>query len=113
MKMAALSLLLALGVTAAATMWLTLSKNEQPALIGTQDKCRIFTLGEGKPEPDQAGRVKKMLADEEVDCTQTDRDIYYMEARPANNLLKVSFMAACAKNSDMSYTNCNNFKQVE
>lgn len=95
------------------TTWLTLSKNEQPALIGTQDKCRIFTLGEGKPEPDQAGRVKKMLADEEVDCTQTDRDIYYMEARPANNLLKVSFMAACAKNSDMSYTNCNNFKQVE
>lgn len=113
MKMAALSLLLALGVTAAATTWLTLSKNEQPALIGTQDKCRIFTLGEWKPEPDQAGRVKKMLADEEVDCTQTDRDIYYMEARPANNLLKVSFMAACAKNSDMSYTNCNNFKQVE
>lgn len=54
-----------------------------------------------------------MLADEGIDCTQTDRDIYYMEARPANNLLKISFMAACNKNSDMSYTNCNNFKQVE
>lgn len=112
-KIAALSLLLILGVTAAMAAWVTLSWNEQPSLIGTQDKCHIYTLDEGKPEPDQAGRARKMLADEGIDCTQTDRDIYYMEARPANNLLKISFMAACNKNSDMSYTNCNNFKQVE
>ncbi|WP_439090261.1 winged helix-turn-helix domain-containing protein [Serratia bockelmannii] len=112
-KRAALFLLLVLSVTAVITAWVTLSENEQPSLIGTQDKCRIYTLDKGKPGSEQAGRARKMLADEGIDCTQTDRDIYYMEARPANYLLKVSFMAACVKNSDMSYTNCNNFKQVK
>nr|WP_315290291.1 winged helix-turn-helix domain-containing protein [Serratia proteamaculans] len=106
------SIFIILVVTSAAAVWVSLSKNEHPALIGIQDKCHIYTLDERKHEPEQASRAKKMLIDEGIDCAQTNRDIYYMEARSSNNLLKVYFMAAC-KNNNMSYTNCSNFKRVE
>ncbi|WP_196062173.1 MULTISPECIES: winged helix-turn-helix domain-containing protein [unclassified Serratia (in: enterobacteria)] len=113
LKIPALSLLFVLCVTAAAAAWMTLSKNEQPALIGIQDKCHIYTLNEGKHEPVQSDRARKMLTDEGIDCTQTDLDIYYMEARPTNEFHKIYFLSVCTKNSDMNYKNCNNFKQVE
>lgn len=113
MKILALSLLFVLCVTAAAAAWVTLSKNEQPALIGILDKCHIYTLNEGKHDPVQSEHARKMLANEGIDCAQTDLDIYYMEARPTNEFLKVHFMSVCTKNNDTNYKNCNNFKQVE
>ncbi|HHQ4314533.1 TPA: winged helix-turn-helix domain-containing protein, partial [Serratia fonticola] len=112
MKIPTLSLLFVLCVTAA-TAWVTLSKNEQSAPLGNLDKCHIYSLNEDKHEPAQSDRARKMLADEGIDCTQTDLDIYYMDARPTNEFYKVYFMSVCTKNSDMSYKNCNNFKQVE
>ncbi|HEJ9055888.1 TPA: winged helix-turn-helix domain-containing protein [Serratia fonticola] len=113
LKIPALSLLFILCATAAAVAWMTLSKNEQPALIGIQDKCHIYTLNEGKHDPVQSDRARKMLADEGIDCGQGGLDIYYMEARPTNELLKINFMSVCTKNNDNSYKTCNNFKQVE
>lgn len=113
MKIPTLFLLFVLCVTAAAAAWVTLSKNEQSAPIGILDKCHIYSLNEDKHEPAQSDRARKMLADEGIDCTQTDLDIYYMDARPTNEFHKVYFMSVCTKNSDMRYKNCNNFKQVE
>lgn len=113
MKIPALSLLFFLCVTAVTAAWVTLSKNEQPTFIGSQDKCHIYTLNEGKREPAQSERARKMLVNEGIDCAQTDLDIYYMEARPANEFLKVYLMSVCTKNNDTSYKNCNNFKEVE
>ncbi|MGF6188952.1 winged helix-turn-helix domain-containing protein [Serratia sp. 2723] len=112
MKIPALFLLVVLCVTAVAA-WMILSKNEQPELIGIQDKCHIYILNEGKHEPVQSDRARKMLADEGIDCSRTDLDIYYMEARPSNEFLKVYFISACTKNNDTNYKSCNNFKQVE
>lgn len=113
MKRPALSLLIILCVTAVITAWVMLSKNEQPELIGILNKCDIYTLNEGKHDPIQSDRARKMLADEGVDCGQIELDIYYMETRPTNEFLKINFMSVCTKNNDNSYKNCNNFKQVE
>ncbi len=113
MIMPVLSLFLVLLITAGTAVWMMLYKNEEPALIGVQNKCRIYTLDEGKHDPQRSQRAQRMLLEERVDCTLTNRDIFYMEARPANHLLKIYFMAACEKNNDMGYTNCNNFKRVE
>lgn len=113
MKMPALCLILALIIISGTAVWMMQYENGQTALIGIQDKCRIYTLDEAKHDPQQFQRIQQMLIEEKIDCTLTSRDIYYMEARPDNNLLKVYFMAACVKNPDMSYTSCNNFKRVE
>jgi DNA-binding winged helix-turn-helix (wHTH) protein len=109
----ALSLLLVLLVTAAVMAWMMLRQNNQVLLIGIQDKCDIYGLDESKHESAQSGRALMMLADAGIDCTQVDRDIYYMEVRPANNRLKAQLLAACTKNRDTSYKNCTSFKRVE
>ncbi|WP_048797042.1 MULTISPECIES: winged helix-turn-helix domain-containing protein [Serratia] len=113
MNVRVLPFLLVLSVTAAVFAWSILNTHEQRALIGIQAKCRIYTLDEGKEEPGQLEYVRKMLTEEAIDCSQTNIDIYYMETRPANELLKVHFMAACTKSNDMGYTKCDNFKQVK
>ncbi|MDY7605647.1 winged helix-turn-helix domain-containing protein [Serratia marcescens] len=113
MQIPVLSLFLFLIITTGTAVWMVLHKNEKFELIGLQNKCHFYTLDEAKHAPQQFQRAQRMLGEEGIDCTQAERDIYYMEARPTNNLLKIYFMAACVKNSDISYTNCNNFKRVE
>lgn len=113
MKTSVLFLLLVLFITAAAVAWMMLQKHDQIVLIGIQDKCHIYGLDEGKSVPAQSGRALAMLAEEGIDCTQSDRDIYYMESRPDNHRLKAYLMAVCTKDSETHYKNCNNFKRVE
>lgn len=103
------SALLAVAVTTV----FTFHRGEKLALMGIQDKCKIYAVDEEIHDTEQPARARKMLADEGIDCKQTDRDIYYIETRQDNELLKVTFMAACTRNSDMSYKSCNNYKQVE
>lgn len=104
-----ISVLLAVAVTTV----FTFHTGEKLALMGIQDKCNIYAADEEMHDTEQPARARKMLADEGIDCKQTGRDIYYMETRQDNELLKITFMAACTRNSDMSYKNCNNYKQVE
>lgn len=103
------STLLVIAITAV----FTLNRGEKLVLMGIQDKCNIYAVDEEIHDTEQLARARKMIPAEGIDCKQTDRDIYYIEARPDNALLKVTFMAACTKNRDMSYKKCNNYKQVE
>jgi DNA-binding winged helix-turn-helix (wHTH) protein len=113
MKIATLFLTLALIAIATATTLGTLNKDDKPTLVGVQDKCNIYTLDDNKQGIEQSDKAREMLASEEIDCTQTAHYIFYMEARPANELFKVHFMAVCTKNENMNYKNCNNYKSVE
>ncbi|MER2948965.1 winged helix-turn-helix domain-containing protein [Serratia bockelmannii] len=109
------SLVLALGLFAitAAIKLITLNRDDEPMLVGVQDKCEIYTPGDNKKNNEQSIRAQKMLYDEKIDCTQENHDIYYIEARPANDSLKINFMAVCTQSADMNYKNCNNYKLVE
>ncbi|HGM5486282.1 TPA: winged helix-turn-helix domain-containing protein [Serratia marcescens] len=109
------SLALALGLfaIAVAIKLITLNRDEEPMLVGVQDKCEIYTPGDNKKNNEQSVRARKMLYDEKIDCTQENHDIYYIEARPANDSLKINFMAVCTQSADMNYKNCNNYKLVE
>ncbi|MCW9429317.1 hypothetical protein N5I69_24010, partial [Klebsiella pneumoniae] len=49
----------------------------------------------------------------EIDCTQENRDIFFMESLSANGLRKTSFMVVCTKNSEMNYKTCQNYKQID
>lgn len=108
-----LTLALIAIATATATAFVVLTKDDEPKLVGVQDKCNIYTLDDNKQSTELFDKARNMLTSEKIDCTQVARDIFYMEARPANELLKVHFMAACTKNNNMNYTNCNNYKSVE
>lgn len=108
-----LALVLALLAIAAAIKLMTLNREEDPILVGVQDKCNFYTLSDNKQNGEQSAHARKMLSDAKIDCSQINRDVYYIEARPANDLLKVYFMAVCTKGADMNYKNCNNYKLVE
>ncbi len=113
MKKTLFFLALALIAIAIATAFVTLPKSDEPMLIGIHEQCKIYTFDGNEHGIEQLNGAQEMLAAEEVDCTKQGRDIYYMEARPTNKLLKVKFMAACTKNGNSSYKNCNNYKLVE
>lgn len=108
-----LALIFALLGIAAAIKLMALHSNEEPVLIGVQDKCNFYTLDNNKPSSEQSAHARKMLSDVKIDCTQINRDIYYIVARPANEKLKIHFMAVCNKRTNMSYQTCNNYKLVE
>ncbi|RZF16042.1 winged helix-turn-helix domain-containing protein [Serratia marcescens] len=101
-------------ITIAITITLiALPQDDKPMLIGVHNQCKIYTLNGDKHGTEQLDSAKKILTTERIDCTKTDFEIYYMEARPTNNVLKVNFIAACTKNDNSSYKNCNNYKFVE
>lgn len=93
--------------------FITQPQDDSPMLIGVHDQCKIYTLDSGKSGLEQFDSAKEMLTTEGIDCTKMDFDIYYMEARPTNKVLKVNFMAACKKNDSSNYENCNNYKYVD
>lgn len=92
---------------------LILNRDEEPLLVSIQDKCNVYLLGDYEQNDEQTAHALKMAANEKIDCSQFNRDIYYMEARPDNDILKVYFMAVCTKNTDMSYKNCHNYRLIE
>lgn len=91
----------------------TLNSDKEPRVVSTQNRCNFYLLGDDKQNDEQLAHARKMVDDEKIDCMQSIHDIYYMEARHANDILKVYFMAACTKNADMSYNNCHNYKIIE
>ncbi|HEI8821975.1 TPA: winged helix-turn-helix domain-containing protein [Serratia marcescens] len=101
-----------LAIVAAITL-ITLNRDKEPMLVGVQDKCNFYTLDDNQLSDEQSARARKMLSDAKIGCTQENRDIYYMEARPANDKLKVYFMAVCTKNTDMNYKSCHNYRLIE
>lgn len=98
---------------AIATAFVSLTKYDEPILIGINDKCNIYTLDGNQQGIEQLDGAKKMLASVGIDCTKLNSDIYYIEARQSNELLNVHFIAACTKKDNFSYKNCNNYKSVE
>ncbi|MGP2849887.1 winged helix-turn-helix domain-containing protein [Serratia marcescens] len=111
-KIPAFSLTITLLIIAVTAVF-TFNRGEKLALMGIQDNCNIYAVDEEIHDTEQSERARKMLADEGIDCQQADRDIYYIETRQDNELLKVAFMAVCTRNGNMNYKNCNNYKQVE
>ncbi|CAI1050949.1 transcriptional regulator [Serratia quinivorans] len=112
-KKLVLFLTFALVTIATAITFVVLSKDNEPTLVGVQDKCNIYTFNDSQQGIKQSAQARKMLANEKIDCTQIGHDIFYMETRHANEMFKINFMAVCTKNDNMNYINCNNYKSVE
>ncbi|MFV8866867.1 winged helix-turn-helix domain-containing protein [Serratia fonticola] len=82
-------------------------------LIGYYKQCDIYSIRKD-PIPGSEFRAKKILESEKLDCDLVRQDIFYTEERPDNELLKITFLAACQKDpTEGDYQHCKIFKTVE
>ncbi|CAM3829558.1 winged helix-turn-helix domain-containing protein [Serratia silvae] len=85
----------------------------QLKLIGSYKQCDIYSIRKD-PVPGSELRAKKILESENLDCDLVEQDIFYTEERPDNELLKITFLAACQKDqTEGDYQHCKIFKTIE
>lgn len=106
-----LAVIAVLGIISLALLlWPT---ETQFKLIGTYKQCDIYSIRKD-PVPGSEFRAKKILESEKLDCDQARQDIFYTEERPDNELLKITFLAACQKSqTESDYQHCKVFKTIE
>ncbi|ALX96641.1 hypothetical protein AV650_25265 [Serratia fonticola] len=109
--MSILTLVAVLGIIVLAL--LLGSPSTQLTLIDTYKQCDIYSIKK-EPIPGSDLRAKQILESEKLDCERVQQDIFYTEERPDNDLLKITFMAACKKGQAGSdYQHCKTFKIIE
>ncbi|CAM3794612.1 winged helix-turn-helix domain-containing protein [Serratia silvae] len=89
------------------------TKKESVKLLTTYGKCSIYDLNDNKPNGDFTAKIIREMTEEGIDCSQEDLDIFYAEAHPNNERLRVRLLAACSKLDTTRYKNCLNYKIVE
>lgn len=85
----------------------------QLKLIDSYKQCDIYSIRKD-PVPGSELRAKNILESEKLDCDLVKQDIFYTEERPDNELLKITFLAACQKDqTEGDYQHCKIFKTIE
>lgn len=111
MMMPTLALLAVLGFIGLALLFR--APSTQLKLISTYKQCDIYSIRKD-PVPGSEFRAKKILESEKLDCDLVRQDIFYTEERPDNELLKITFLAACQKDTtEGDYQHCKVFKTIE
>ncbi|MFV8904200.1 winged helix-turn-helix domain-containing protein [Serratia fonticola] len=111
MMMPSLALLAVLGFIGLALLFR--APSTQLKLISTYKQCDIYSIRKD-PIPGSEFRAKKILESEKLDCDLVRQDIFYTEERPDNELLKITFLAACQKDTtEGDYQHCKVFKTIE
>ncbi len=105
--------LLLLLTTVTGTTMLRHNQKESVNFVVTHEKCSIYNLNDDKPNNDLAAKIVKEIAAEGIDCSREELDVFYAEAHPNNDRLRVRLLAACSKIDATSYKNCLNYKTVE
>lgn len=111
MVMPILAVIAVLGIISLALqLW---PSETQFKLIGTYKQCDIYSIRKD-PVPGSELKAKQILVSEKLDCSQVRQDIFYTEERPDNELLKITFLAACQKDpTEGDYQHCKIFKTIE
>ncbi|MBC3216853.1 winged helix-turn-helix domain-containing protein [Serratia fonticola] len=108
MMIPTLALLIVLGFIGLAL--LLRAPSTQLKLISTYKQCDIYSIRKD-PVPGSELRAKKILESEKLGCDRVRQDIFYTEERPDNELLKITFLAACQKDQTAGdYQHCKTFK---
>lgn len=89
------------------------TKKESISFLLTHEKCSIYNLNDNKPNKAYTAKIIKEMAEEGIDCSREDLDIFYAEAHPDNERLRVRLLAACSKIDSTRYKNCLNYKIIE
>lgn len=112
MMMPILTLVIVLGIIIGLTLLLW-PPATQFKLITSYKQCDIYSIRKD-PVPGSELRAKQILESEKLDCDLVRQDIFYTEERPDNELLKITFLAACQKDqTEGDYQHCKIFKTIE
>ncbi len=84
-------------------------KENGPVLLGHEDSCNIYSISQDAPTQDKLSKVNKMLTQENINCKQDKKNVYFSEERAGNDLLKITFIAVCNRTS----SGCLNYKIIE
>lgn len=107
-----LALLLLLTVLIGMTT-LIHTKKESISFLIKHEKCSIYNLNDNLPSKEYTAKIIKEMAEEGIDCSREDLDVFYAEAHPDNERLRVRLLAACSIIDTVRYKNCLNYKTVE
>lgn len=107
-----LALLLLLTTLIGMTTLIHTKKGSISFLI-THEKCSIYNLNDNKPDKNYTAKIIREMVKEGIDCTREDLDVFYAEAHPDNQHIKVRLIATCSKIDNTRYINCSNYKTVE
>jgi len=107
-----LALLLLLTTLIGMTM-LVHTKKENISFLISHKKCSIYNLNDTKPDKEYTAKIIREMTAEGIDCSREDLDIFYAEAFPDNERLRVQLLAACSKTDTTRYKNCLNYKTIE
>lgn len=111
MMIAILTLVTVMGIIGLALLLWT--PETQLKLIGSYKQCDIYSIKKD-PISNSELRAKQILESEKLNCEQVKQDIFYTEERPDNDLLKITFLAACKKDlAESDYQYCKTFKIIE
>ncbi|MDX7626763.1 winged helix-turn-helix domain-containing protein [Enterobacter bugandensis] len=111
MMIPTLALLTVLGLIGLA--FLIRAPSTQLKLISTYKQCNVYSIRK-EPVPGSEVRAKNILESEKLGCDRVRQDIFYTEERPDNELLKITFLAACQKDpAEGDYQHCKVFKIIE
>ncbi|AKG68222.1 phosphate regulon transcriptional regulatory protein PhoB [Serratia fonticola] len=89
------------------------SRNKEPALIFTQDKCNVYALNNEYGYINAQNKINNILDKEGIECSNINSDVYYMEYRARNEIGKMTFIAVCNIGKNGIYVSCNNYKSIE
>ncbi|MBC3248972.1 hypothetical protein BFS14_19780 [Serratia fonticola] len=89
------------------------TKKESVNFLVLHEKCSIYNLNDNKPDKDYTAKIINEMTKEGIDCSREDLDVFYAEAHPDNERLRVQLLAACSKIDTSRYRNCLNYKTIE
>ncbi|ASM15410.1 winged helix-turn-helix domain-containing protein [Serratia marcescens] len=78
--------------------------------IAKIDNCNVYIIGQAFQKNDVLSKVNAVLKREEVDCTNLQSDVFYLEDRIGKHTVRADLISVCSKSDNDRYNTCFNIK---
>lgn len=78
--------------------------------IAKIDNCNVYIIGQAFQKNDVLSKVNAVLKREEVDCTNLQSDVFYLEDRIGKRTVRADLISVCSKSDNDRYNTCFNIK---
>lgn len=81
--------------------------------LGKISECAVYFVGKNKVEPanDYLDRIRKMIADEHINCQFSGTDVYYSNF--VKHRIEIIFLGVCYWNKESrDYKNCTSYRNM-
>lgn len=78
--------------------------------IAKIDNCNVYIIGRDFQKNDVLSKVNAVLKRENVDCTNLQSDVFYLEDRIDERTVRADLISVCSKSDNERYDTCFNIK---